>query len=312
MALKPWPKEKFPLGCVFCGRDDGKIARVDPATCGACFSRQRRAALKARTAAPVADVASFIDAPADAPTFGGGESRPGSGTSPDSVTESGSPPPVEPEKKRTLRDRLSGKPPVDRTQGRPKIDTADGATPPGGPRTKRKALADDFEKLLFSVGERMTRVDVNSRPMGKHYSTGLWFKWKAAETAEVIDENIKYTYVDNKVLQPLSKSKDRVGAIGSVLAPPLIIMAIEAQPERINVLYPMLYFAIESSLEYLVPAQKKAEARAKKREQVLKDAFGDENFPDGVDPVQYLIEQLFPWITIEQPPANEGVQDAVA
>ena len=295
---RPWPIDKFPGGCVECGTTE--IGHKARGLCFTCYARQsaRVSASRKRGEEPVvapapdalADFDPFTLPEPEEAQFSGGEVRPGTPLSPGTPTgpdlAAGVVPPSNPIKRLFAKkdDRVVVTPPQKTNE----------VKRPGGVKRSRKSIANDLEQLVGSLGARLSRQSADGRPMGKHYSLGQYLQWNAPATAEVLDENLRDTVVDRKLLQPLVAGKNKMGAIGGVLAPPLFIFAIEANPNLLSTLYPALYMTIEASLDSLMPAKKRAEARAKKRAETIREAFGPD-VPPGVDPVASMIESLFPW-----------------
>ncbi len=311
---RPWPTLERPGGCVECGTTER--AHKGKGLCVTCYARDqyRRSVGKSPKTEPevepVAPVEDFNPFASDLEAmFPSGEVRPGQSPSPGSPSDGVIPAGVE----SLPRDPVS---PLKRLLGKkePKVTV----TPPSAPKTtekrpgafskKRRSVAGDLEQLFGSIGARLARMTADGVPMGKHYSLGQYLQWNAPASAEVIDDALKDTIIDRKVFQPLSAGKDKIGALGGVVGPPLFIFAIETNPNLFPALYPALYMAIEASLDSLLPAKKRAEQRAKKRADAIREAFGDE-VPPGTDPVAGMIESLFPWAFVPgQPePQSEGV-----
>ena len=308
-----WPIDEMPEGCRECGGTE-KPHKAQ-GLCTTCYARQKyrekAAAKRGDPVVPEPEPAvedDFNPYAADLEAkFPSGEVRPGSSPSPGSPPETDVPAGVIPDAPTTPLGRLFGK--------KKKPDSPPPTTPPlrtkekrpGGVLKRRRSVAGDLEQLFGSIGARLARVGADGMPAGRHYSLGQYLQWNAPASAEVIDDALKDTVIDRKVLQPISGAKDKVGAVGGVVGPPLLIFAIEANPNLFTALAPALYMAIEASLDSLLPAKKRAEARAKKRADAIREAFGDDT-PPGVDPVASMIESLFPWAFIEGPPqpAPEG------
>ncbi len=305
----------MPEGCSECGGTNRP--HKAQGLCTTCYARklyrervarQRGEKIEPEAPAPVEDDFNPYAADLEA-QFPSGEVRPGSSPSPGSPPETDVPTGVSPEAPTTPLGRLFGK-----KAKKPDTPPPAAAAPktkekrPGAFVKRRRSVAGDLEQLFGSIGARLARVGVDGLPAGRHYSLGQYLQWNAPASGEVIDDALKDTVIDRKILQPISAGKDRIGAVGGVVGPPLLIFAIEANPDLFNTLAPALYMAIEASLDSLLPAKKRAEARAKKRAEAIREAFGDD-VPSGVDPVASMIEALFPWAYIEAPPepATEGV-----
>lgn len=303
---RPWPIDQFPLGCVSCGTTDK--AHKAHGLCTTCYGREkyRKNAAKGREEVepepevqPVEEFNPYADE-LEA-TFPSGETRPGLSPSPGFPPETDVPagvptPPTSPLKKLfAKKDKPAPEP-------KPKVIKTKEVRP-GGATKRRRSVAGDLEQLFGSIGSRLARLSADGIPMGRHYSLGQYLQWNAPASAEVIDDALKDTVIDRKVFQPLSAGKDKIGAVGGVVGPPLFIFAIETNPNLFPALYPALYMAIEASLDSLLPAKKRAEARAAKRASAIREAFGDD-VPPGVDPVAGMIQSLFPWAFADGEPVQ--------
>ena len=331
---RPWPVDRYPEGCRGCGSTTNKLEARQ--LCTSCYPRRAAilpdefgtvssftsARVTVTDEAKVGEVvppiiADFNPFEADlADQFPSGEARPGSSSSPSPGLPldepAASPPGTSSNPLTRLLGKKKAKPEPDAVLAPPPVTKE--KRPSSGPAKKRSSIANDIEQLIGSLGARFARVGENNQPLGKHYALGQYLQWNAPATAEVIDENVRDTFIDKKFLQPLAAGKDKVGAVGGVVAPPLLIFAIEANPNLLGTLYPALYMAIEASLDSLLPAKKRAEARAKKRADAIRESFGPD-LPAGVDPVASMIESLFPWAFVEQPipqPAPTGDEYANA
>lgn len=176
-------------------------------------------------------------------------------------------------------------------------------SPPGGKGPARKSVADDIASALAAIGARLSRVDT-SGAAGKHYALGQYLQMSGPASGEVIDGAVKGTVVDRRVLQPLSRGKDRIGAVSGVVLPPLLIFAIEERHDLAPQLIPLLALSIENSLDSMLPAKKKADERAARRAKAVAEAFGETAEP-GVDPVMSIIVSMFPWAFVETAPEED-------
>jgi hypothetical protein len=182
------------------------------------------------------------------------------------------------------------RPPKDYVEPKPRPDAPKG---PDAPARKRKSMAEDAERIFTGLGARLTRTNVEGHYLGRHAGLGHYLAWNGPATGEVLEENLADTWPDRKLIQPAIAMEEKWEAIAGVVGPPLIILAIETNPKLIQPLYYPLYLALESSLDVLAPARKKAAVRKEKREATIRENFGD--LPPGVDPVRAMIQDMFPW-----------------
>jgi hypothetical protein len=150
---------------------------------------------------------------------------------------------------------------------------------------------------------------------GRHAPLGRYLQWQAPAAGEMLDQALAGTIVDRKIFQPAVRVRGRLDLVGAVVGPPAIILAIERNPQNAQMLIPLLKASIRSSLPTMLPAMKKAQAREEKVTASLKEMFPD--IPEGVDPVDLVIEQLFagyifsqPEPTMEYTPEEEPVHNA--
>jgi len=148
-----------------------------------------------------------------------------------------------------------------------------------------------------------------------HAPLGRYLTWQAPAAGEMLDDAVKGTIVDRRVLQPVVKARGRLDLVVAVLGPPAVILAITQNPARAPALVPMLRTAIRSSLPTMLPAMKRAQAREAKVDEAVREMFPD--IPEGVDPVDLVISQLFEGYDFTAPapppePADVGADEPVA
>jgi hypothetical protein len=171
---------------------------------------------------------------------------------------------------------------------------------PDKPKGKRVSTAETISDAWGFVGGAALR----SR---RYYPVGNCLVWQAPLAGEMVDEAIKGSIVDTKVLQPFVKARERFDLVGAIAGPPLIVLAIIQQPSRANVLMPILRASVENALPYMVPAMKKAEKKWADKIAAIKELYPDLDIPEGQDPVDLIIGQMFAGYDLfaEEPPATE-------
>ena len=144
---------------------------------------------------------------------------------------------------------------------------------------------------------------------GNHAPLGRLMQWQAPVAGEMLDDAVKGTIVDRMVLQPVAKGRGRFDALGAVFGPPLIVMAIERNPQNAEMLIPMLKASIRSSLPLMVPAIKKVAAREAAAAEAARELFPD--LGPGEDPVDSIIAMMFAdWTPTVREPADYAGEDA--
>lgn len=167
-----------------------------------------------------------------------------------------------------------------------------------GRATKRGDTADLLSRAWSGIGSLLDTYT-------NHKPTANCIQWQAPVAGEMLDEVLKGTIVDRKVLQPLAKTSGKFDLAAAVLGPPAIVFAIETNPQMANLLFPMLATAIERSLPQYVPAMKKAQARADAKAKAARELFPDTEFPEGVNPVDIIIREMFAGWVVTIPTTEE-------
>jgi len=170
---------------------------------------------------------------------------------------------------------------------------------PKGPHRGRLSTAPTIEDGWTALG------GLAQRSRG-HAPLGRYLQWQAPAAGEMLDDAVKGTMVDRRILQPVVKARGRLDLVVAVMGPPAVILAIEQNPARAPALVPLLRTAIRSSLPTMLPAMKKAQAREAKVDDAVREMFPD--LPPDVDPVDLVISQLFEGydFTAQQPPPAEA------
>jgi hypothetical protein len=159
---------------------------------------------------------------------------------------------------------------------------------------RRISVSDTLEDVWQGVGGLAIRA--NHAPLGRY------LQWQSPAAGQLLDEAVSGTIVDRKLLQPAVRARGRLDILIALAGPPGLILAIERNPERAQMLLPALKSALRSSLPTILPAMKKAAAKEEKVNDAIRDLFPD--LPPGVDPIDLVIEQLFNGYSFE-PPAQD-------
>ena len=165
---------------------------------------------------------------------------------------------------------------------------------------RRVSGADSLSDLWSAGGSLMMRAG--------HVPTGRMLQFQSAVAGEMLDEAVKGSFVDKTLIQPVVKARGRFDLLGAVMGPPLIVFAIERNPERAPMLMPALKSSIRSSLPLMVPAIKKVQEKERKAAEAAAELFPD--LPPGEDPVDAIIATLFdnwaPPVPQDPEPAEEA------
>ena len=134
-----------------------------------------------------------------------------------------------------------------------------------------------------------------------HLPLGRCLQFQAPVAGEMLDEAVKGSFLDKRFLQPIVKTRGRFDLISAVMGPPMLVMAIERNPERAEMLLPLLKSSIRNSLPLMIPAIKKVQEKEKKAAEAARELFPD--LPEGEDPADAIIALMFAdWI----PPTPEA------
>ena len=163
------------------------------------------------------------------------------------------------------------------------------------PAGRRVSTAGTIEDLWQGLGGVAIRT-------GAYAPLGRYLQWQSPAAGELLDQALAGSIVDRKLLQPGVKARGRLDVIGAIMGPPALIIAIQRNPQQAQMLVPALKSAIRGSLPTLLPAMKKAQVREDKVNNAVREMFPD--MPDGVDPVDVVIDQLFYGYVFDSEPAN--------
>lgn len=283
-----WRNSKYPNGCRNCGQTAKK--HIGHGLCQNCY-RDPKILMAAKTNdvedlldtddrstdsqidSELDSASSDVDRDIEVESSGQSERRPGSFTSPvidsDDDVQTGDTKPL---------DRLFKR---KKKTPAPSIKTSEKAPKGVG---RRVSTASSIEDAWSAIGGVAVRT-------GRHAPLGRYLQFQAPAAGEMLDQALSGTVFDRKILQPGVKARGRLDVVSSVIAPPLLIMAIERDPSKAEMLLPILKASIRSSLPTMLPAMKKAASRETKINEAIKDFFPD--MPEGVDPVDLVISEMF-------------------
>ena len=170
---------------------------------------------------------------------------------------------------------------------------------PSVAKGRRVSAAQTIEDVWSGIGGLAVRSGTNA-PVGR------CLQWQAPVAGEMLDEAVKGTVFDKILLQRIAKGRGRFDAVGAVFGPPLIVLAIQRNPQNSELLFPLLKASIRNSLPLMVPAIKKVKAREEAAEEAARELFPD--LLPGEDPVDAIMEMMFLGWTPAQPvPTAETV-----
>jgi hypothetical protein len=180
---------------------------------------------------------------------------------------------------------------------------------------KRASGAETLSDLWGGAGSVLLRNPA-------HVPLGTYMRFQAPVAGEMLDEAAANTVVDKVVLQPIIRARGKFDLIGAVFGPPALILAIERDPSRADLLLPMLRSSIRNALPLMVPAIKRVQAKEKKMVEAAEDLFEDDaNYREWLryeegrgikspDPADYILSQIFPpeWQAMYATPAPEPAE----
>ena len=167
-------------------------------------------------------------------------------------------------------------------------------------QTKRISSADTLADAWQGLGGLAVRS-------GKHVPLGRYMMFSSQVTGEILDDAVKGTPIDRLILQPVAKGRGRFDALSAVFGPPMIILAIERDPSRAEMLLPILKTSIRNSLPLMAPAIKKIQ----KKEADIAAAAAEMGFDGDGDPADQIINMIFgDWVPpVPEPEAEPDESD---
>jgi len=291
-----WENKKYPRGCRSCGRDNVKHHGLG--LCQACWKKP-----EVNAAARDGSLTEFVfpelteeekrnsdeQIESDQVTIlpPTAERRPGGfefDETPTAVVDTEKP---------SLVDKLLGR---KAAKTKPAAPVTNEKRPKGA--QKRVSTADTLGDVWSGIGSIAQRFG--------HAPLGRYLQWQGTAAGEMLDEVVAGTIIDRKLLQPAVRARGRLDILVALGGPPVLILQMERNPQQAEMLLPLLKSSIRSSLPTMLPAMKKAQLREDKVNAAVKEMFPD--LPDGVDPVEEVINQLFFGYVPEYPtPENEFV-----
>lgn len=269
--------------CVICGTTTGKT--LGRGACSACYQKERRKHLKENA------VESEQVSPPEFPVitdeeftedFETEESVPGLVSDPSTYLEQTSENPFPNE---SLTDKAKNF--LGLGAGKPKVTKPLFQTNEVSPALKNKKresasgiIADSFN----GIGGFISR---NPR----HRPSGILLQWQSDAAGEILDEAVKDTFIDRLLLQKAVKGKGKFDQVGAILIPPAIVFAIEMNPNRLPQLLPLLESSLRNSLPQMAKGIKKARKKKEDQEKAIAELFPE--LPEGQDPIQTLMEEMF-------------------
>ena len=207
--------------------------------------------------------------------------------------------------------RMFGAKPKADEYGRPVAPSTKEVRPKPARTGKRVSGAETLTDIWSGVGSLAVRNPA-------HVPLGRYLQFQAPVAGEMLDEAVAGTVVDKVALQPIVRARGRFDLIGAVFGPPALILAMERNPARAELLMPMLRSSIRNALPLMVPAIKRVAVKEAKAAEAAADLLeSDENFArwtadaqaHGVknpDPADYILSMIFDgWA----PPQTENVVD---
>jgi hypothetical protein len=140
-------------------------------------------------------------------------------------------------------------------------------------------------------------------------------QWQAPIAGEMLDDAVSGTIVDKVVLQKVVGARGKFDLLAAVVGPPMLVLAIERNPQNADAIMPLLRSSIRSALPQMVPAIKKVQKRQKEVAEATALLFEDDpNFTPGDDPVDHILSMMFAdWIPPQPVPVpDEPVEDSIA
>ena len=185
---------------------------------------------------------------------------------------------------------------------------------PKVPRGRRNSGADTISDAWAGFGGLCLR-NPGYVPLGRY------MQFQAPVAGEMLDEAVAGTVVDKVIVQPITKARGKFDLMAAVFGPPALIVAIQRNPERADMLMPMLKSSIRNALPLMVPAIKKVAAKEAASVKAADDLLDDdEGYREYVtwcqgqgkkpDPADYILSTIFTgWApaTAEQSPEEAPV-----
>lgn len=151
-----------------------------------------------------------------------------------------------------------------------------------GPRQPINELAGIFWTGVGTVLEQ-TQLDA---PVGRV------MQFQAPVAGATIDDVVKNTWLD-ELIQPFVQKAGAVEGIGSLLALPVLVGALERRPSMAFAIEPMLVMALESQMAEVAPAMKKQQKERRDRAKTVADYTDMLDLDKDADPISEMLGYIF-------------------
>jgi hypothetical protein len=179
------------------------------------------------------------------------------------------------------------------------------------PKPSRPAKPPREQRPKRSFGKRVSAATILGAPFefageavqGQLPATARMLAVQAPYAGYVLDEAVAGTIVDKVAFQPLARAQDRLGMVGSVIGPPLLVARIEMHPEQMHSLVPLLKRSLRMAAPYIAKGLKKKKEDDAKLAEVLTELYPD--LPPGTDPLDAMLSDILAPIFTRPAPAPE-------
>jgi len=305
--MPKWKSLKYPNGCLICGTTEK--THIGRGLCSTCYQREMKADDMETLENVPKDQFSVISDDANADVLDlrpVGQDSQGEDVGDTAYTAERAPgfgasapprgPAVEEPKPKGLRGLFAKK---------AKQSAPTDELPPTREK-KPKVMKGKRVSSAETLGDIWSGVGALAIRSGRHVPLGRYMQFSSGVSGEILDDAVKGTAIDRLVLQPVAKGRGRFDALGAVFGPPAIILAIEKDPSKADVLIPVLKSSIRNALPLMAPAIK----RLQKKEEEIKAAAEELGFSGEGDPADEIIAMIFgDWIP-PAPPMEQEEEEA--
>jgi len=291
-----WKSVKYPDGCLECGTTDR--THFGRGLCSMCYQREMRGHEMENTQRSLGTDVGLEQVSVSDDLLGDSGLVEGEGVAGDSYSVTERPPSL------GLSAPTSGPPSQDAESPKrwarffakkEKQQSEPASTKERRPKVVRQTKRISSADTLADAWQGLGGLAVRS---GKHVPLGRYMMFSSQVTGEILDDAVKGTPIDRLILQPVAKGRGRFDALSAVFGPPMIILAIERDPSKADMLFPILKTSIRNSLPLMAPAIKKIQ----KKEADIAAAAAEMGFDGDGDPADQIINMIFgDWM----PPAPE-------
>jgi hypothetical protein len=167
----------------------------------------------------------------------------------------------------------------------PKSAVAAKATPE--PKPKARKPAGENLALLVSGGAQLAASS-------GHIPLAQALAFEAPAAGQAIDTAIAGSFIDRKIVQPITGGAEKWEAVGACLTLPLMVHLISVYPQMQGPLLPHLRRAVEDVLVLSVPTIRKRVEKDRKLAEALEElGHLDKTIADDPDPVGSILEGFF-------------------